>query len=338
MRLGARAIAVAVTGLLISAGFMLPSGSAQATVPPGQIGIKLLDGPASQQNDARAREYIVDQLGPGGSLTRHVEIVNTTTTLRSISVYAAGASIGGGSFIFADGTSPNELSSWTTVSTSTLSLKPGQSATVAVTIAVPANASSGERYAVIWAQATSAAVPGTIGETNRVGVRIYLDVAGSPQPSSFDVTTFAATRALDGTAMLAVTVHNTGGRAIDLNGTLILSAGPVGAALPPPATVDKVTTIAAGDSQPVHFNLGPKVANGPWKATVVLASGDLTKSASSIVTFPARTGPTVVLAPLPPKHSGSSSPVWLIVTIGLTVLSIALGFFLGRRGHRRRVA
>jgi hypothetical protein len=340
MRSAARALALVIAGFAVGAGLVSSPISAHAAVPvaPGQIGIKLLDASASQQNDPRAHEYIVDQLPAGASLTRHVEVSNLTKTSQQITVYAAGASVGDGSFTFADGTTPDELSSWTSLSASTLSLRAGQAATVAVTIAVPAGATSGERYAVIWAQASSAPTLGAVSEINRVGIRVYLEVAGTPQPSNFTIDTFVPSRTADAKAQLTVTVHNTGDRTIDVNGPLTLSDGPAGAAVPAPIAAEKVTTIAAGDSQPVRFMVGSAVANGPWKATVALSSGELIESASASITFPGRSGAAAVLPPVPPTRSGSSVPKWLIITTALTAGAIVVGLALGRRGHRSTAA
>jgi hypothetical protein len=332
MRFAARALALIVV-LVLSAGAFLAPASAQTVVPPGQIGIRLLDAPAAQQNDPRGHEYIVDQAPAGASLTRHVEVSNATNAVQEISVYAAAASVANGSFTFADGTTPDELSTWTSLSTSALSLRPGQAATVAVTIAVPAGVTSGERYAVIWAQASSAPTVGAVSETNRVGIRVYLEVAGIPAPSSFDIDTFVAARTADGKAQLTVAVHNTGGRTIDVNGPLTLSAGPVGADIPSPIAAEKVTTIGAGDSQPVRFIAESAVADGPWRATVALSSGDLIESATATITFPDQGGATV-LPPVPPSHSNPSVPLWLLVTTALTAVAIVIGLALGRRGHR----
>jgi hypothetical protein len=127
---------------------------------------------------------------------------------------------------------------------------------------------------------------------------------------------------------------SSGARTIDVNGPLTLSAGPNGAAVPVPIAATKVTTIAAGDSEPVQFIVGSAVAEGPWKATVALSSGDLIESASASITFPAR-GRAAVLPPVPPSGSGSSSiPMWLIVTTALTAAAIVVGLALGRRGRR----
>jgi hypothetical protein len=316
------------------------AGRAAADVPAGQIGIQLLDAPLSQQNDPRAHEYIVDQLASGGALTRHLEITNMSATTQQLHLYAAGATVGDGNFSFADGATANDLSSWTTLSLSTVALAPGKATTISAAIAVPAGASGGERYAVIWAQASVPATAGSVGETNRVGIRVYLDVAGTASAaaatpaSTFEIGPLQATRASSGQPEVTANVHNTGAQAIDLSGTLTLADGP---GAPPALTpIDKVVTIAPGDTQPVRFILDPTVVDGPWRATVALASGDLTRSASATVTFRAISKQQV----LAPPSSSPSTPSWPLAIGGLAIVSILAtsGFALRGRARPRPVS
>jgi hypothetical protein len=325
-------VAIALAFVL---GSFIGAGRAAAQVPAGQIGIQLLDAPAGQQDDPRAHAYVVDQLAAGGALTRHLEVTNMSATTQQLRLYAAGASVGDGNFSFADGTTANDLSSWTALSLSTVALAPGQATTITATIAVPAGTGGGERYAVIWAQASAPATAGSVGETNRVGIRVYLDVlgaAGATPSSGFEIGALTATRAASGQPELIATVHNTGAQAIDLSGTLALTDGP---AAPPAATpVEKVVTIAPGDTQPVRFVLDAAVADGPWRATVALVSGDLTQSASATVTFTSVSHQQVLA---PPPSSSPSAPVWPLAGGGLAIVAIVgmTGFALRGRAPAR---
>ena len=73
------------------------------------------------------------------------------------------------------GQQPDELSQSTPTTPSAVHLNPGQSAVVETTIKVPADASSSERYVVIWAEAQ---IPsnGPVHEGARTGIRVYLAV------------------------------------------------------------------------------------------------------------------------------------------------------------------
>ena len=98
-----------------------------------------------------------------------------------------------------------------------------------MTIAVPIDAAPGERYAVVWAETRSTPSEGGITQVNRVGIRIYLAIgAGGPPAADFTIDSLTAIRSADGRPMVVATVHNTGGRALDMSGTLELSAGPGG--------------------------------------------------------------------------------------------------------------
>jgi hypothetical protein len=81
-------------------------------------------------------------------------------------------------------------------------------------------------------------------------------------------------------------VQNTGGRAIDMNGSLKLLGGPGGLSAGPfPATLG--TTLAIGDTESVTITLDEKLPAGPWDARITLRSGLLERSARATITFPA---------------------------------------------------
>jgi hypothetical protein len=162
--------------LSVLAGVIVPASSALAAGSDG-IGILLADVLARSHDDPLARSYIVDRLAPGTSVTRRVEIVNSTRSPADVAVYPAAAGVRRGTFRFAPGHSRTELSSWTSVSRDVLRLQPGTRGFETVTIDVPQDASSGERYAVVWAE-VSAPAPATGGVTlvTRVGSRMYLSI------------------------------------------------------------------------------------------------------------------------------------------------------------------
>ncbi len=85
--------------------------------------------------------------------------------------------------------------------------------------------------------------------------------------------------------MVVATVHNTGGRALDMYGTLQLTAGPGGLRVGPfPANLG--VTLAIGDSEPVTIVLDRRLPAGPWDAGVTLHSGLISNSAQATITFP----------------------------------------------------
>jgi hypothetical protein len=123
----------------------------------GGIGVRLADAPADSRNNPLARSYIVEQVAPGTTIHRRIEIVNSTRSTAGVSLYAAAAGLSRGAFAFARGHSQNELSSWTALGHNVLRLRPGGDAFETVTINVSKTASIGERYAVVWAEVSAPA-------------------------------------------------------------------------------------------------------------------------------------------------------------------------------------
>ncbi len=163
--------------------------------------------------------------------------------------------------------------------------------------------------------------PSTEGVTlvTRVGIRIYLSVGpGGPPAADFTIDSLTAERSPEGHPMVLATVHNTGGRALDMNGTLDLAAGPGGLSAGPfPATLG--TTLAIGDTQPVTIVLDEEIPAGPWDARITLRSGLLERSARATITFPpAGASPSVRTTPV--------QPGWLPPAIAALAIILLLGF------------
>jgi hypothetical protein len=247
--------------------------------------------PADLSSDPRAQLYIIDHLAPGAVIHRRVEVSSTGAAPTTVEVYAGAASIAGGSFIGAAAPAQNELSGWMSLDQSAVTLRPQGSAPVDVTIAVPSRASSGERYAVIWASVSSPpAAPGGVLLVNRVGIRVYLDVGpGGDPPSDFQIENIAGARTADGRPEVIARVHNTGLRALDIRGDLQLSDGP-GSLSAGPFPVTTGSTLAPGDAAPVEVLLDRQLPDGPWTVRLRLASGLLERTATATIRFPAFTG------------------------------------------------
>lgn len=162
----------------------LAQGAARP-LPPG-IGAKLLQGPADSVDNPRAHDYIIDHLAPGTTISRQIGFSNGDVAPVHLSFYAVAAVIRNGIFQPGAGHAANELTGWITFSPTSATVAPGQILPVTVTIAVPADATSGERYAGALADDTTAAVAGGITSSSRVGIRIYLSVGpgGTPKPHS----------------------------------------------------------------------------------------------------------------------------------------------------------
>ena len=297
-----------------SASTAAPSSVSRAT-GTGSIGLRLLEVPASARNDPRAQLYIVDHLAPGTVVHRRIEVSNTTGSTAHILLYPAAASVAKGSFLGAAGHTRNDLSTWTSVSPGAPDVPAGGRVTATVTITVPRDAAPGEQYGVVWAEARTARIAGGgVVQVNRVGIRLYLSVGpGGPPAANFTIGSLTAKRATDGQPTVQASVHNTGGRALDMNGNLRLLTGPGGLSAGPfPAILG--TTLAIGDTQLVTIALDKQLPAGPWDARITLRSGLLERSARATITFPAAgAAPSVI--------TSSNPPGWLYPAIaGLVAL------------------
>lgn len=290
-----RLLAVAVLLLLAVQG--APSSAAAPAPPPG-LGIRLLDAPEARHDDPRARVYIVDQVRPGARFVRHVEVSNGDADPMDVLVYPTTATISDGGFTFGNRGAPGEVPNWVQVTPTQVHLAPGGRVTVTVTVAVPSDASPGEVYGGIVAERPARSGSG-VQVALRAGIRVYLSVGpGGEPPSDFAIESVTAARDKTGRPYVLAQVHNTGGRALDLSGTLRLSEGPGALSAGPfPATLG--TTLGIGQSEPVTVLLDKALPAGPWKATLELKSGLVRRKAVATVTFPTVAGATA--APVPAK-------------------------------------
>ena len=283
--------------------------------------MQLLDAPVTVRDDPRARLYIVDHVAPGGVVERRVKITNSTTSAIDVALYPAAATIREGAFLGAAGHARNALSTWTSVGPRTTEVPANGATRATVTIAVPRDAAPKERYGVVWAEARAAAPDGRgITLVSRVGIRLYLSVgAGGAPAADFTIDALTAARTPDGRPVVLAKAHNTGGRALDVSGTLRLAAGP-GGLTAGPFDASLGTTLAIGDSEPIMIALDKRVPAGPWDARVTLRSGLLKRSARATITFPSKT-------------ESSGLPVTALVIGLLAVLVIAAGLIALKRNR-----
>jgi hypothetical protein len=316
-RVLAAAAFTAVTATPVSVSTATPVATARAATAGG-IGVQLLDIPATAYTDPRARLYIIDHLHPGTVIHRRIEISNTTASTVHIVMYPAAATISQGAFVGAAAHTPNELSTWTSVLPDASDVPAGEHRTATVSVSVPHNAPPSEQYGVVWVETRSPPAGSGITQVSRVGIRLYLSIGlGGPPASKFTIDSLTAKRAPDGQPVIVASVHNTGGRALDMNGTLRLSAGPGGLSAGPfPATLG--TSLAIGATEPITIMLDKRLPDGPWNALVMLRSGLLEHGARATVTFPATGTP--------------SSPYPIIAgLVSLLLVSIAAARLMTRR-------
>ncbi|MCO6006497.1 hypothetical protein NE236_16040 [Actinoallomurus purpureus] len=296
----------------------------------GGFGIRLAEAPVARRHDPRARTGIVDHLAPGTTIKRRVELSSTFRKALHVQLYAAAATIAHHRFTITPDRTPNELTTWTSLDQPAVTLSAFGKKTARVTIRVPATASQGERYGVIWAQVTARPdAKHNVGVTNRVGIPIYLDIGpGGEPPSDLRIEKLTPARAEDGRPRLVAQVHNTGGRALDVSGTLWLSDGPGGLRAGPYAATLGVT-LPPGDTAPVMVVLDRRMPNGPWKARLTLRSGMVSRTVSATVSFPDKgTGTAIALT--------SNSAYTVPALAGLVIVVGGVPLFLLRRRSRTR--
>ena len=317
--------------LLVAVAAHVPAAADAPSPDPsagsGGVGLRLVDVPAATRNDPRASLYIVDHLALGAVIHRRVQVSNTSAAAVQVALYPSAASIQEGVFVGAEGHTANELSTWTSVRSEMVSLPRGGTAEATVTIAVPKDAAPGENYAAVWAEVRSTSSPEGVTEVNRVGLRLYVSVGpGGPPAPDFTIEALTAERTAEGLPVVLASVHNSGGRALDMSGSLSLLAGPGGLnAGPYPATLG--TTLAIDGTEAVRVTLDSRVPAGPWSAQITLRSGLLERTEQATVTFP-DTGAAA------PVDTRSSTPWPLYGAAGLLVAG--LGGAVAVYARRRR--
>ena len=288
---------------------------------PG-LGVGLVETPTGT-SDPRAQSYIVDHIAPGTNFTRRFQVCNGTAQAQEVRLYAAAAALANGGFNVLPGATPNELTSWITITPSVATIKPGERLIATATFAVPAQAVAGERYAALLAEVSSATHPTGVSLRQRAGVRVYLSVGPGGDPvSDFVVNSLQAVRRADGSALVLATVHNTGLRAVDLRGSLQLSAGPGGLNAGPFAA-ELGSTVKPGDTTAVTFVLDRAIRGGPWQVAVEMRSGLLLRQATSQLTFPDQAG-AALAAPAHQVRPYQNRHALIPLAVGMVVLILVL--------------
>jgi hypothetical protein len=328
------ALAVGILSLFSPvAGAATLSSPSAAAGPPGSFGVRLVDVPVSEAGNPRALRYIIDYLPTGTVIHRRILVANDEARTARFTVYADAAFISGGEFVGYAGATRNELTGWISVQHPTVTLAAGASVMDMITIRVPPGATRGEHYGVIWVQQTAKARAhdGESGvvEVSRVGVRLYVAVGrGGAPPSSFDITSVTGHLTRAGQPVIVAHVNNTGGRAIDVNGSVRLTDGP-GGTRSGPFRAQRIVTLAPGQSWNMTFAPPKSLPDGSWQVTVTLASG-LTKATATT---------TIQLSASVATQAARSSTQWIWLALGGLVaaaLAIAAGRYV-RQYRRRRI-
>lgn len=281
---------------LVTVALVVPIGPAGATidgcqdVPPG-LGARLMEVPTHLADDPRAQSRIIDEVQPGATIERRVRFTNgepdRTLDLR---IAPLPATVEDGAFLIDTDGADGELAGWVSLDEREVTLGPCELIDVRAVIEVPPDAEAGERYAAVTAtHAPDAEGPG-VHVASRIGVRIYLQVAGpEPATSDFEIDALIPGRSGAGDPTIDVVITNTGERAVDVAGELELTEGPGGVQAGPFST-GRTTTLAPGDEGTATVVLDADLPLGPWRAEVTMRSGELQRRAEAEITFPAEVG------------------------------------------------
>lgn len=250
-----------------------------------------------------------------------------------VPLYVGGATIQDGAFLPAgreDKADP--LTSWASVDPQRITVPAGGREMATVRIVVPPDAPNGERYGVVWAELPAGG--GEVEVVNRVGVRIYLSVGVGEEPASdFELDSLQASRSSSGEPVVSARVTNTGGRALDFGGELLLLEGP-GGATAGPFTAERGRTLGVGQATDVTVILDPGLPAGPWLARMTLWSGGLERSAEATIVFPEEAG--TASAPVDATPVYQDRGLLLPLATGLVTLALLLVLLVWLLARRRR--
>jgi hypothetical protein len=323
LAIGILSISIPVASAATSARLSASPGS------PGKFGVRLVDVPVSEADNPRAFDYIIDYLPTGTVIHRRILIMNDEPQTSRFFVYPGAAHITGGQFTGYGGAARNELTTWVNVQDPVVTLAPGASVMDMVTIKVPPGATRGEHYGVVWVQqraSTQTRTKFAVIEVSRVGIRMYVAVGrGGAPPTSFDITSITGRWSPAGQPIIVAHVDNTGGRALDLNGTASLADGP-GNTSSGPFRAQKIVTIAPGQSWDMTFAAPRSLPQGFWRATVTLVSGLTTAKATATILLTDR---VVAQANMSDTQRIGLGLAGLVLVVG-----VVMGWYALR--HRRR--
>jgi hypothetical protein len=288
MQLSARvslALMLCVAGAGEVATVALSPSEAVAASSPGTIGIKLLATAGTNPAQGLEGVYIVASLQADHALTRRLEIVNTSGSSMRITVYPSGAGKRAGAFTYAAGRSMNQLSSWITVERPVVVLAPRSDTDVTVRVSVPKGATSGERYAVVWAQVSARTSSGDVQLTNRVGIRVYLSVGSVQRADDLRIGTVTARRAPNGAPYVEAWVLNESFETVRIVGSVSLRDGP-GGLRAGPVSIVPMTALPPGDAGRLDTYFERGLPRGPWRASLRVSSGSRDQVRVAELVFP----------------------------------------------------
>ncbi len=184
---GSLLLALATVALVVPIG---PAGAAVdgcEGMPPG-LGARLMEVPTQLADNPRAQSRIIDEVQPGATIERTVRFSNgETDRALDLRIATLPAAVEGGAFLIDTAGADGELADWVSTDQQETTLGPCEFIDVHATIQVPGDAEAGERYAAVTAAHVPDADGAGVAVASRIGIRIYLQVAG-PEPATSDLS------------------------------------------------------------------------------------------------------------------------------------------------------
>lgn len=264
------AAAAAVVWAAVVVGAAAPAAAATAE-PTAEVTWGVRTG----SPDGQARENFTYEVDPGGTLEDTIVIANYDDAPLHLDVYAADGftTTSGQLDVLTRDAESTGIGTWVSLDQDEIVIEPGESAEVPFTVAVPRNATPGDHAGAI---VTSLAVlPSEDGITvdRRLGIRIYLRVAGDVAPllaiEDLHVEYAGSANPFGGgEATATYTVRNAGNARLAAGQSAILS-GPLGWWPSAPIAVAEMPQLLPGETWEVTAPLGAVVP-------VFLLSADVT--------------------------------------------------------------
>ena len=228
-----------------SSSIVAPAPGAEAPLPADDSGgadIPLVQswalGPANNEDPSQPgnRPILTYDAAPGSVIHDAVTLYNLGNLQLDFHLYATDAynSPKGEFALLAGDQSPSDIGTWVTLDAGDLTLPPNKQATIPITIAVPADATSGDHSGAVIASHLEAGAGGSNQVVNldqRTGTPVYVRVSGPLTPdlaiTKLDTSYAQAVNPFEGTAHVKFTVVNRGN--VRLGGTpTVTVSGPVG--------------------------------------------------------------------------------------------------------------
>ncbi|MBB2748405.1 UNVERIFIED_ORG: hypothetical protein FHR35_008298 [Microbispora rosea subsp. rosea] len=315
----AGSLARAVVVALLAAFGLFGAGTGPAAAADGEVSWTVATASGDFGSDRRNYSYTLD---PGGRIEDGLVVANHGTTPLHLSVYAADAFTTGQGrldLLGQDATSTG-VGAWVHPDRPDVTVRPGESAEVPFTVALPDDAAPGEYMGGIVA----APAPTGAADGRRLGIRIRLRVGGELKPSlsveDLRVRYSGTANPLGtGDATVTYTIRNGGNSVLTARQAVSLS-GPFG----------------HWGARAGHIDDSPRLLPGDtWKVSVPVHG----------VTPALRLTGTVTLVPLLTDAAGSVAPLavvestahaWSLPWAPLLVLVVLCGLFVAALAARRR--